>query len=529
MFFKTLPYLPQTESIHKSSSDCSLSSFSFRQNNTQDTTFPLFTNNPVGSIKQLASTKAVDANNINIDDKTVPIRVRSFSTPECGLRSILKQQISSTRSISCFKKNVRFSEDLEKVLPFLKHETPLKCSIKESNFELVTEPRPEAPFVSIKSNNCIAIRGPLNESRLDGNCLQSPVSLSSVTFDSLSNIFFGIMFVQNIAYEKNIIVRYTHDNWKSFKDAGADFSNNFLSTNENNSVDRFSFIIQIPHGSEIYKLPCQYLDLEFCIRYNVKGQDYWDNNKSANYLYRFIPILKEMEVSLPENIFSKSLPKTVSNDILHESYSIENYFYKHPNKEFNFAPKTSATKKNYRQSLFQLNKPKDLTFSDKSKLIPITSVSKSAEKSSHNSFNSSTMFGSPQRRLYLPAQANSNLQTMFYNGASSRSDDSFSTFDFQPQAHLMPTESLSSSPLADFGSSMNNNNFNISKFSSDKNLYLDTQHNSAPLFINSSPKKNLNSGIPILSNMNQQSSTIVDPFSLFSSSPQFSYLSSLQT
>lgn len=76
----------------------------------------------------------------------------------------------------------------------------------------------------------------------------------------------GIVRVSNLAFSKEIIIRWTHDGWRTSHDTAC-----FFCSNDGNT-DRFAF-----------ELPINGDDVSFAIRYRVEGAEYWDSNKGANY------------------------------------------------------------------------------------------------------------------------------------------------------------------------------------------------------------------------------------------------------
>ncbi len=76
--------------------------------------------------------------------------------------------------------------------------------------------------------------------------------------------------VQNYAYEKNVVVRYTEDNWATYHDVP------------------LSYEIQDEYGTEFWEttVPVNTSNLsgfEYCVYYQVNGQTYWANNFGQNY------------------------------------------------------------------------------------------------------------------------------------------------------------------------------------------------------------------------------------------------------
>ncbi len=77
----------------------------------------------------------------------------------------------------------------------------------------------------------------------------------------------GTVRVANLSYEKEVVVRWTHDNWRSSHDTKAVFCAN------DGASDRFTF-----------ELPINGDDVIFCIRFKTNDQEYWDNNRGSNYI-----------------------------------------------------------------------------------------------------------------------------------------------------------------------------------------------------------------------------------------------------
>ena len=83
----------------------------------------------------------------------------------------------------------------------------------------------------------------------------------------------GFVRVLNIAYKKEVVVRYTGDGWKTFREESAEH----LSFSSDRTMDTFFFripLLSLLKGTSI---------VEFAIRYNVRGNVYWDNNFFKNY------------------------------------------------------------------------------------------------------------------------------------------------------------------------------------------------------------------------------------------------------
>ena len=92
---------------------------------------------------------------------------------------------------------------------------------------------------------------------------QESVVLESIWEEQRS--LHGIVCVSNLGYEKEVVIRWTHDHWKTSHDTCSIFCSN------NGCTDRFAF--ELPLNG----------DVSFAIRFRSQGTEYWDNNHSMNY------------------------------------------------------------------------------------------------------------------------------------------------------------------------------------------------------------------------------------------------------
>lgn len=82
----------------------------------------------------------------------------------------------------------------------------------------------------------------------------------------------GYIAVQNLAYDKKVTVHYSLDGGKTWADTAA----SYLRTNPSDNYEVWKF--KTPSSSEDFQGPIKY-----CIKYEVNGQTYWDNNNGSNY------------------------------------------------------------------------------------------------------------------------------------------------------------------------------------------------------------------------------------------------------
>jgi len=96
------------------------------------------------------------------------------------------------------------------------------------------------------------------------------ICLESVVCDKA---LIGFVRVLNIAYKKEVAARYSVDGWKTFREESAEH----LSISADGTMDTFFF--RIP----LLSLLKETSTVEIAIRYNVRGNVYWDNNFFKNY------------------------------------------------------------------------------------------------------------------------------------------------------------------------------------------------------------------------------------------------------
>ena len=104
----------------------------------------------------------------------------------------------------------------------------------------------------------------------------NPVELldSSVGYDAATGAFLtGTVRVYNLAYEKQVSILYTTDDWATSAWAEASWSH------DNDWTFRIAGL-----GKDV--LPD---DIRFAIRYRVAGQEHWDNNNTYDYVHRLAP------------------------------------------------------------------------------------------------------------------------------------------------------------------------------------------------------------------------------------------------
>ena len=157
------------------------------------------------------------------------------------------------------KKIVRFADcegkDLNDVF-WINYAKPGRITTKEK--EIVFK---GCKILSIKINDCTS-------DRLERHY----VSLENVVISE--NGIMGTIAVKNFAYNKNVSIAYSFDNWVNTHSVSA----SFLKQDQILNIDYFLFAI----SKRSHCLASQWM-ISFAICYQVSGHEYWDNNNGENY------------------------------------------------------------------------------------------------------------------------------------------------------------------------------------------------------------------------------------------------------
>lgn len=121
----------------------------------------------------------------------------------------------------------------------------------------------------------------------------SAVYLQQATLSSDRKLLVLLVMCQNLAYEKKLSVKLTLNNWNSVL-----IFNNYTYMKLFTSVnfDQFQFVIPFSH------FPSS-ITPQFCIRYDVNNNTYWDNNASKNYSFS---LTATQEVKEPSTFFTSA-------------------------------------------------------------------------------------------------------------------------------------------------------------------------------------------------------------------------------
>jgi hypothetical protein len=195
---------------------------------------------------------------------------------------------SSMPGTPVFAKAVHFDSHLEHIRHFLQVDRPLAVSAGSSPVENYDSDA-EYPFPGGEKRGPGARSPPFDWQLITNNFphdspvrREQPVRLEKVWLSPDQKSMLGSVAVSNLSFQKSVVCRFTLDYWKTTSEVAAEFSHEIRPRVTRVSQDRFTFSIKL---SDTINLELK--TLYFCIRYNVNGQEYWDNNGSANFQVDF--------------------------------------------------------------------------------------------------------------------------------------------------------------------------------------------------------------------------------------------------
>ena len=237
------------------------------------------------------STSDSDADDAGDEDPQVKpplIRKKSGELVRPALRApSLKRRPSSMPGTPVYSKAVHFQDNsLEHVRHFLQVDRPIAVSAGSSPVESSYEDDLEFPFGSGDANS----RSPpfdweIRLSNFPHNTPERnalPVRTESVYLSPDKKVLMGSVIVRNLAFNKLVVARFTLDYWKTTSEVVAEYNNSVRQKQIEDGCDRFTFSIKLEDQANL-----ENKTMFFCIRYNVNGQEYWDNNNSINYQVDF--------------------------------------------------------------------------------------------------------------------------------------------------------------------------------------------------------------------------------------------------
>ncbi|RMD42770.1 hypothetical protein DV735_g2337, partial [Chaetothyriales sp. CBS 134920] len=217
------------------------------------------------------------------------LRKKSGELVRPALRPASHRRPSSMPGTPTYSKAVHFDSHLEHVRHFLQVDRPLAVSAGSSPVEAY-ESENEFPFGSDEDGARprqqsfeweIKLPNFSPPTKAQGQKVK-PVQVERVFLSSDNKNLIGCIAVQNLAFHKSVVTRFTFDHWKTTSELVAEYSQEVRGPLQNDGLDRFTFSLQLADQVNLANKT-----LFFCVRYHVNGQEFWDNNGGSNYQVDF--------------------------------------------------------------------------------------------------------------------------------------------------------------------------------------------------------------------------------------------------
>jgi hypothetical protein len=232
------------------------------------------------------STASEEDTDEDLGTKPQMVRKKSGELVRPALRPSSRRRPSSMPGTPVFSKAVHFDSHLEHVRHFLQVDRPLAVSAGSSpadNYESDTEyPFPAEARPTSKAP-------PFEWEILTPNFPHDgagrkalPVKLEKVWLSADQKSMLGLVAVANLAFQKQVICRFTLDYWKTTSEVTAEYSHDIRPQEGPFGYDRFNFNIKLSDTANL-----ESKTLFFCLRYSVNGEDFWDNNGGSNFQVDF--------------------------------------------------------------------------------------------------------------------------------------------------------------------------------------------------------------------------------------------------
>ncbi|KAL8932505.1 MAG: hypothetical protein Q9211_006276, partial [Gyalolechia sp. 1 TL-2023] len=261
-------------------------------------------------------TPARSASESDLDDlgdggkpvRPIPVRKKSGELVKPVLtRGGLRRRPSSMPGTPTYSKAVHFDPtSLENVRTFCGNDRPIVVSAGTSPAEQYAN-EIEFPFGDDPAESRRpAFEWEIRLSNFPRETVErtlAPVRVERIYLSSDNKNLMGAVTVANLAFHKTVVVRFTLDYWKTTSEVVADYNNDVRRKQLDHGHDRFLFSIKLEDQANL-----ENKTLFFCVRYNVNGQEYWDNNNSMNYQVDFAKRPRETKQGTPGS--SHPLPRS---------------------------------------------------------------------------------------------------------------------------------------------------------------------------------------------------------------------------
>jgi hypothetical protein len=231
----------------------------------------------------ISSSEGSDVEDDELRIKPPLLRKKSGELVKPALRPASRRRPSSMPGTPTYSKAVHFNEEIEQVRHFLQVDRPIAVSAGSSPVETY-DSEGEYPFFEDRKE-----KEPEWEIKLSNfpsadtyERQTMPVRVERIFLASDNKTLVGTVACANISFQKVVIARFTLDYWKTTSEVVAEYNQDVRKKQKDDGYDRFNFNIKLADQANL-----ESKTLLLCVRYQVNGQEFWDNNSSINYQVDF--------------------------------------------------------------------------------------------------------------------------------------------------------------------------------------------------------------------------------------------------
>lgn len=212
------------------------------------------------------------------------LRKKSGELVKPALRPASRRRPSSMPGTPTYSKAVHFNENMEQVRHFLQVDRPMAVSAGSSPVETY-DSESDYPFGYDDGYRSNTVEWEIKLANFPGETFErksAPVRLERLFLASDHKTLVGTVAVANLSFHKSVVARFTLDYWKTTSEVNAEYNQDVRKKQANDGYDRFNFNIKLADQANL-----ESKTLFLCVRYNVNGQEYWDNNTGMNFQVDF--------------------------------------------------------------------------------------------------------------------------------------------------------------------------------------------------------------------------------------------------
>lgn len=210
------------------------------------------------------------------------LRKKSGELVKPAIRPVARRKHSSMPGTPTYSKAVRFNENIEQVKHFLMVDRPIAVSAGASPADGHDE-ETEFPF-GFKASREVEWELRLkNFPRESLERMTKPVRVERLYLTPDQKSLVGVVAVANLSFHKQVTARFTLDYWRTTSEVVGEYNNDLRQRPRDDGYDQFNFSIKLSDQAHL-----EIRTLLLCIRYNVGGQEYWDNNDDMNFAVEFV-------------------------------------------------------------------------------------------------------------------------------------------------------------------------------------------------------------------------------------------------